>query len=410
MTSPDGTIARLPWDAADPYPFYDARRRDGEVVWDDAAQAWLALGYHAVRDVLAGPQWTSDPRANRGAAAAAEFFNSTFVEASMLFTDGPVHDRLRGAVRDVFGRAFINRLTDGVESICHETVSVIPSDLPFDAMSQIALPLPIAVIGAWLGLDCEQCSALREHSPSIIRILGGFTDREELEAGIAAAAALLTEILPAAADRRARPRDDLLSYIAADPTLSLDEVVITAILVAVAGHETTANLLGVGLIRLLTPDADGTRQSDVIDPADPAVVTELLRLDSPVQATSRTATADQTLAGVDIRCGETVGLRSGCQPGSRRLRRAAPVPSRARRAGATVLRSRSALLPGCPVGQAGDQPGPTPHSVPWARTLRHAHLARHTGDPRTADRSPPLHGVTTVRRPWGSGSDAPPIG
>ncbi|UBV21917.1 cytochrome P450 [Mycolicibacterium fortuitum] len=306
MTSPDRTIARLPWDAADPYPFYDARRRDGDVVWDDAAQAWLALGYHAARDVLAGPQWTSDPRANRGAAAAAEFFNSTFVEASMLFTDGPVHDRLRGAVRDVFGRAFINRLTDGVESICHETVSVIPSDLPFDAMSQIALPLPIAVIGAWLGLDCEQCSALREHSPSIIRILGGFTDREELEAGIAAAAALLTEILPAAADRRSRPRDDLLSYIAADPTLSLDEVVITAILVAVAGHETTANLLGAGLIRLLTPDADGTRPADEIDPADPAVVTELLRLDSPVQATSRTATADQTLAGVDIRCGETV--------------------------------------------------------------------------------------------------------
>lgn len=306
MTSPDRTIARLPWDAADPYPFYDARRRDGEVVWDDAAQAWLALGYHAARGVLAGPQWTSDPRANRGAAAAAEFFNSTFVEASILFTDGPAHDRLRGAVRDVFGRAFINRLTDGVESICHETVSVIPSDLPFDAMSQIALPLPIAVIGAWLGLDCEQCSALREHSPSIIRILGGFTDRVELEAGIAAAAALLTEILPAAADRRARPRDDLLSYIAADPTLSLDEVVITAILVAVAGHETTANLLGAGLIRLLTPDADGTRQADEIDPADPAVVTELLRLDSPVQATSRTATADQTLAGVDIRCGETV--------------------------------------------------------------------------------------------------------
>lgn len=306
MTSPDGTIARLPWDAADPYPFYDARRRDGEVVWDDAAQAWLALGYHAARDVLAGPQWTSDPRANKGAAAAAEFFNSTFVEASMLFTDGPVHDRLRGAVRDVFGRAFINRLTDGVESICHETVSVIPSDLPFDAMSQIALPLPIAVIGAWLGLDCDQCSALREHSPSIIRILGGFTDREELEAGIAAAAALLTEILPAAADRRARARDDLLTYIAADPTLSLDEVVITTILIAVAGHETTANLLGAGLIRLLTPDADGTRQADEIDPADPAVVTELLRLDSPVQATSRTATADQTLAGVDIRCGETV--------------------------------------------------------------------------------------------------------
>lgn len=306
MTTPDLTVARLPWDAADPYPFYETRRCHGEVVWDDTAQAWLALGYHAVREVLAGPHWTSDPRASMGAAGAADFFNSSLVEASMLFTDGLAHDRLRGSVRDVFGRAFIDRLTDGVESICHDAVSAIAVDQPFDAMAHIALPLPIAVIGAWLGLEAEQCSALREHSPDVIRILGGFTDRKELERGIGAAAALLTEMLPAAADRRTHPRDDLLSYIAAEPGLSLDEVVVTAILIAVAGHETTANLLGAGLIRLLTPDGEGARAADEIDPADPAVVTELLRLDGPVQATSRTATADQTVAGNDIRCGETV--------------------------------------------------------------------------------------------------------
>ncbi|MGV0771339.1 cytochrome P450 [Mycobacterium syngnathidarum] len=306
MTIPDLALARLPWDAADPYPFYEARRRDGDVVWDDTAQAWLVLGYPAAREVLSGPKWTSDPRASMAAAGAVEFFNSTFVEASMLFTDGPAHDRLRGAVRDVFGRAFINRLTDGVESICHDTVSTLPADQVLDAMAQIALPLPIAVIGVWLGLDTDQCAALREHSPTIIRILGGFADREELDQGIAAAAALLTEMLPAAADRRTHPQDDLLSYIAADPTLTLDEVVITAILIAVAGHETTANLLGAGLVRLLTPDEAGSCPADGIDPAASVVVTELLRLDSPVQATARTATVDQTLAGIDIRCGETV--------------------------------------------------------------------------------------------------------
>ena len=97
-----------------------------------------------------------------------------------------------------------------------------------------------------------------------------------------------------------------MSFIAADPDLSLDEVVVTAILIAVAGHETTANLLGAGLIRLLTPTPDGMRLADRVDPDDPTVVTELLRLDSPVQATGRTATADQTLGGVDIRCGEAV--------------------------------------------------------------------------------------------------------
>jgi cytochrome P450 len=154
--------------------------------------------------------------------------------------------------------------------------------------------------------NTDQCAALREHSPAIIRILGGFADDDELEAGLAASAALIADFLPAAADRRTHPGDDLLSFIASDPDLSLDEVVVTAILIAVAGHETTANLLGASLIRLLTPTPDGARLADQIDPHDPAVVTELLRLDSPVQATGRTATADQTLAGVRISCGDAV--------------------------------------------------------------------------------------------------------
>lgn len=306
MTSPNLTTPRLPWDAADPYPFYTTRRCAGDIVWDDTARAWLVLGYHAARDVLTGAHWTSDPRAAVAAASAPMLFNSAFVEASMLFTDGPAHTRLRGAVRDVFARKFINRLDDGLELICSDTVSAIHAGQTFDAMSQIALPLPIAVIGAWLGLDTDHCAALREHSPAIIQVLGGFADTDELEQGLGAAAALLTQMLPAAADRRTHPSDDLLSYLASDPELSLDEVVITAILIAVAGHETTANLLGASLIRLLSTDTDGTSLADRIDPDDPAVLTELLRLDSPVQAAGRTATADQRISDVDIECGETV--------------------------------------------------------------------------------------------------------
>jgi cytochrome P450 len=306
MTTPDVTAPRLPWDAADPYPFYESCRRVGDVVWDDTARAWLVLGHDAAREVLGGPGWTSNPLANRAANDALKFLNPQFIEASMLFTDGLPHVRLRGSVRDVFTRSFIDGLTDGVESICDDVVSTIPVDEPIDLMSQIALPLPIAVIGAWLGLDADQCAGLREHSPAIIRILGGFADEHELGAGMAASAALIADLLPAAADRRTHPGDDLLSFLAADPDLTLDEVVVTAILLAVAGHETTANLLGASLIRLLTPAADGTRLADRIDPDDPAVVTELLRLDSPVQATGRAATVDQTLNGIDIRCGDAV--------------------------------------------------------------------------------------------------------
>jgi cytochrome P450 len=306
MTTSDTAVPQLPWDAADPYLYYEARRHDGDVVWDASAGSWLVLGYHTAREVLAGPAWISDPRANRTANNAVKFLNSEIVDANMLFTDGLPHVRLRGAVRDVFTRTFVSGLADGVESICADAVSAVATDEDFDVMSQIALPLPIAVIGAWLGLDTGQCAALREHSPAIIKILGGFADRHELEDGLSASAALIADFLHAAADRRASPGDDLLSFIASDPSLSLDEVVVTAILIAVAGHETTANLLGASLIRLLTPGPDGVRIADRIDADDPTVVTELLRLDSPVQATARTATADQTLGGVDIRCGDSV--------------------------------------------------------------------------------------------------------
>ncbi|QNJ94880.1 cytochrome P450 [Mycolicibacterium fluoranthenivorans] len=306
MTTPDThTPPRLPWDSADPYPFYETLRRNADIVWDDTAQAWLILGYHAARTVLTDKSWTSDPRANR-AINADTVLNSAVIDANMLFADGPTHHRLRSAVRDVFSRSFIDGLHTGVDAICHDVISAIPAGKPFDFMSQIALPLPIAVIGAWMELDAEQCTSLREHSPAIIRLLGGLTDEDDIASGIAASAALIADLLPAAADRRAHPGDDLLSFLAADPTLSLDEVVITALLVAVAGHETTANLLGAGLIRLLTPSPDGNRPADYIDASDPAVCTELLRLDAPVQATARTATADQTIAGVDIACGEAV--------------------------------------------------------------------------------------------------------
>ena len=76
MNGADVTAARLPWDAADPYPFYEARRREGDVVWDDVAQGWLVLGYDAARQVLGGTGWTSDPLANPVARA------QSFIKAS----------------------------------------------------------------------------------------------------------------------------------------------------------------------------------------------------------------------------------------------------------------------------------------------------------------------------------------
>ncbi|MGV0046083.1 cytochrome P450 [Mycobacterium colombiense] len=335
MTTADVTSVRLPWDAANPYEFYEARRDEGDVVWDDTAQAWLALSYDAVREVLAGTGWTSDPLANPLARAAIDLVSQDFVKKSMLFADGADHQRLRASVRDVFTRSFVTNLSAGVEALAAALVDEQPIGTPFDFMAEIALPLPVAVIGEWLNLEPGSAQLLRELSPVIIRMLGTLADRQEVAAGAAASVALMAEFLPLAADRRAHPQDDLLSFIAADSELLLEEVVMTAILIAVAGHETTANMLGAGLVTMLTPANDGSRIVDRIDPADSGLVTELLRLNGPVQSTARTATADHVIAGVEIQSGQSVLAVIAAanrdpmvfdEPGRFRLDRDAPAP------------------------------------------------------------------------------------
>jgi cytochrome P450 len=202
-------------------------------------------------------------------------------------------------------------------------------------MADIALPIPIVVAGEWLGLDAESSRLLREQSPAIIRMLGALADPDDIAAGAAASAALVTDFLPLAADRRARPGDDLVSFIASDPDLLLDEVVITAILIAVAGHETTANLLGAAMTRLLKPGPDGSRIVDGLDAEEASLINELLRLDGPVQATARTATQTQHLGDVEIVSGETALVVVAAanrdpaafdQPHQFRLKRTGPAP------------------------------------------------------------------------------------
>lgn len=304
MTTAGSARMSLPWDAADPYPFYARSRHQGTVVWDDCAQAFLVLSYPAAQQILADPTgWTSNPLANPATVAALGVLgDETLFARSMLNADGATHQRLRGSVRDVFTRTFITGLHPGVESICTAITAALPASEPFDFMADFALPFPIAVASAWLGLSPDTAGLLREESPAISRLLNDFSDTDAVDAATAAFAALLTEMLPLAADRRTHPGgDDLISFIAADPGLELDDVVFTALLIAVAGHETTANLLGAALFRLLRHGEPVTAAA-----VDAGLVTELLRLDGPVQAVGRTATRHHVIDGIAIDAGQSV--------------------------------------------------------------------------------------------------------
>jgi cytochrome P450 len=334
---PAGSTASppLPWGSEDPYAFYERRRQDGNVVWDNELECWLALGYHAAREVLGGPGWTSDPLANPVVRGAMSSFDPQLLSGIMLFAQGDNHTRLRGSVRDVFTPSFVDGLATGVHAIGADVIGHPKSGTPFDFMTEIALPLPIAVTSEWLGFDAGSSRVLRRESLGILRLLSAGADDEDIAAGVAAFATLVTEFLPLAADRRCNPGEDLLSFIASDPDLALDDVVMTAILIAVAGHE-IANLLGAAVTRLLTVGSDRTRIADDLDTSDPSLVTELLRLDGPVQATTmRTATEDRRIGDVEISAGQQVLAVIAAanrdpavfdQPDEFRLGRAEPAP------------------------------------------------------------------------------------
>ncbi|SOX56175.1 cytochrome P450 [Mycobacterium ahvazicum] len=242
-------ITRLPWDAADPFAYYEYRRRsEGDVVWEQGMGAWLVLGYQPVQQILGGAGWTSSPLANARAREALRAVDRDMLRRNILFSDGVDHQRLRDSVRDFFTPSFVSGLNEGIEAIATETIDRIPAGVDFDFMTEIAAPLPIAVVAAWMGLDVDTARLFGDECPAISRMINDVADTEAVEAGTAAFAALVAELLPLAADRRTHRRDDLLGYIAADPNLELDDVVTTAAIIAAAGIETTANLLGAAMI------------------------------------------------------------------------------------------------------------------------------------------------------------------
>lgn len=264
-------------------------------------------GYHDARGVLLGRGWSSDPLAapaNRDAAAAVGIAELPLAR-TMLLLDGADHVRVRNSIRDVFTPTYIAQLRTAIESIATDVVDAAPVGITFDFMSQVAQPFPITVIAEWLGLELSAATTLWQEAPTLIRALDAAFDPQTLPMTAAAFTSLVAEFLPLAAARRADPLDDLLSLLATDPALDLDEVVVNAILLAIAGHETTANLLGAAAIRLFRP-VGGRRPIDDLDVDDPMLIDELLRLDGPAQAVLRVATVRQQVGDHDIAAGETV--------------------------------------------------------------------------------------------------------
>jgi cytochrome P450 len=209
-----------------------------------------------------------------------------------LFRDPPDHSRLRGLVAKAFTPRMVDGLRARTEAIVDELLDEALDKGDVDAMAEFAYPLPVRVICEMLGVPAADEERFKGWSHALSRgldpdfLLPEAVKKERFDA-ILNFAAYFFELLE---DRRAHPGPDLLSQLAlaqeGDDTLTPGELLSTCILLLVAGHETTVNLIGGGLLALLEhPEQMVAWRAD--PGLDRTAIEELLRFVSPVQLTGR---------------------------------------------------------------------------------------------------------------------------
>lgn len=279
-----------PFPRDDPYPAYREARGRSPVAWDDALGSHLVLSYEPAREVLRGPKWSADPRTSDRLATALDPDGplSQLRSKSMLFSDPPAHTRLRGSVSRFFSPRTVDTMRSRVKAIANSACAPLADGDSIEVMSEVAYPVPIAVMAELFDIGIEGAQLLREVTPDLAKVLEIDATAEMVEAAAAAATTVMLFLVPLVADRRRQPRDDLLSALIADTGLETDEVLLTCLLLLAAGHETTANLIGNGVLALLELPEVCHRLAEDPDSAR-SVVEEVLRFDGPVLVTGRVA-------------------------------------------------------------------------------------------------------------------------
>ncbi|BCB75746.1 cytochrome P450 [Phytohabitans flavus] len=270
---------------------------------------WLVTGYEQARSLLTDPRvvkggWDGRTRWTPPGQGLPEAL-SRGLYTHMLTQDPPDHGRLRKLVGKAFTRRRIDLLQPTIAKLAGELLDALRDEETTDLMATYAAPLPIAVITELVGVPPEARADFRGWATPLMS--PGILPRERIEA---AATALHRYTLDLVATKRAAPRDDLLSDLIAaredGERLTEDELTSSVYLIVFAGHETTVNLIGNGVLALLThPDqlAKLRAHPELIDRA----VEEFLRFDPPVQGTLPYLTTEPVeVAGVTIPADELV--------------------------------------------------------------------------------------------------------
>lgn len=296
---------------ADPYPTYH-RLRTEDPVHHSPLGFWVLTRYPDVMAMLRDPRLIKEPIAAFVAARFGMAVPPPGLGLSMLDRDPPDHTRLRGLVSKAFTPRALERLRPEIQHIVDGLLDEAEARGSMDLIEEFAYPLPVRVICEMLGVPVKDHERFKAWGLDIARGLDAIMlppDSEVGQRSVSGRRALAGYFRELIAARRAAPRDDMLSaLIAAEEAgdkLNEEELLATCILLLVAGHETTVNLIGNGTLALLR-HPDQLRKLRESPGLIVTAVEELLRFDGPVQRTARIPSEDITIGGQTIGKGEMV--------------------------------------------------------------------------------------------------------
>ncbi|WP_339255654.1 cytochrome P450 [Paenibacillus sp. FSL R5-0713] len=286
-----------------PYPVYEKLRKDEpvfRVMFPHGEFGWIITRYEDAVQILKDPRFSKDMVRRYGAENQSIFSNN------MLFSDPPDHRRLRGLVQKAFTPKMVANMRSHIQDIADELLDNLPSQEKMNLIDDFAFPLPIIVISEILGVPAQDRDQFRIWSNTVI------------DASTAESAELFeqhskefTDYLTAwFAKVRQDPGTDLISQLViaeeSGQQLTEQELLGVVSLLIIAGHETTVNLIGNGILALLEHPEQRElliKQPELIHNA----IEEMLRYNGPVEfSTSRWALEDIEFRGQHIAQGELV--------------------------------------------------------------------------------------------------------
>ncbi|HVN27862.1 MAG TPA: cytochrome P450 [Candidatus Binataceae bacterium] len=301
----------LPNVQANPFPFYADLRRNDPVAWLEPLQCFALSRYGDVDFALRNPQVFSSAKWITQSLGA---LNPAPEVPWMIESDPPDHTRLRKLVNKGFTPRMVGRLEPQIRAITRALLEDVRAGREFDFVQDFSGRLPVIVIAEMLGIDVEHRADFRRWSDNVVLASSRPGDPATCEAIRRSNAEMRDYLREVIALRRKQPKEDLISaMVQAEEerqALTSDEILAMAVLILIAGNETTMNLLSSVVMTLLAnPEAAARVRADRA--SIPKLIEETLRYESPVQIVFRRTTQPIELSGKTIPADAAVYLLIG---------------------------------------------------------------------------------------------------